>query len=78
MAVSKQPSITPETSSGEGLDEEPTSRGEAKWKRFHPFRVVRKIFRRRVKREGTAVVSDASKKSWSTSELQTVQDDTPG
>jgi len=27
MALSKQPSITPETSSGEGLDEEPSSRG---------------------------------------------------
>lgn len=78
MAVSKQPTITPETSSGEGLDEEPSSRGEAKWKRFHPFRVVRKIFRRRIKREGTNVVSDASKKSWSTSELQSVQDDGAG
>ncbi|KAF8791418.1 uncharacterized protein LOC129960209 isoform X2 [Argiope bruennichi] len=50
---------------------------EAKWKRFHPFRVVRKIFRRRIKREGTSV-SDASKKSWSTSELQSVQDDGTG
>ncbi|XP_054721775.1 enolase-phosphatase E1-like [Uloborus diversus] len=77
MAVSKQPAITPETSSGEGLDEEPTSRGEAKWKRFHPLRVVRKIFRRRVKRDPT-VASDTSKKSWSTSELQSVQDDNVG
>ncbi|GFS54813.1 uncharacterized protein NPIL_536081 [Nephila pilipes] len=50
---------------------------EAKWKRFHPFRVVRKIFRRRIKREGTSV-TDASKKSWSTSELQSVQDDGAG
>ncbi|GFS62536.1 uncharacterized protein TNIN_190872 [Trichonephila inaurata madagascariensis] len=50
---------------------------EAKWKRFHPFRVVRKIFRRRIKREGTSV-TDASKKSWSTSELQSVQDDGTG
>ncbi|GFQ67381.1 uncharacterized protein TNCT_486491 [Trichonephila clavata] len=77
MAVSKQPTITPETSSAERLDEETSSRGEAKWKRFHPFRVVRKIFRRRIKREGTSV-TDASKKSWSTSELQSVQDDGTG
>ncbi|GIY32328.1 uncharacterized protein CEXT_62301, partial [Caerostris extrusa] len=77
MAVSKQPPITQETSSAEGLDEETSARGEAKWKRFHPFRVVRKIFRRRIKREGTSV-TDASKKSWSTSELQSVQDDGAG
>ncbi|XP_042898060.1 uncharacterized protein [Parasteatoda tepidariorum] len=76
MAVSKQPQITPETSSGEGLEDEISARGEAKWKRFHPFRVVRKIFRRRIKREGT--VTDASKKSWSTSELQSVDDDGTG
>ncbi|KAG8198626.1 hypothetical protein JTE90_026523 [Oedothorax gibbosus] len=68
MAASKQPALPPES-----IDEIDEVTRETKWKRFHPFRVVRKIFRRRVKRD-----SDASKKSWSTSELQSVQEDDIG
>ncbi|XP_067128057.1 enolase-phosphatase E1-like [Centruroides vittatus] len=75
MAISRQPEIITTDSSGEGLCEEQPSRGETRWKRFHPFKVVRKIFCRRIKRQGTEEVQESSKKSWSTSELQYIPND---
>ncbi|XP_076351736.1 uncharacterized protein LOC143247462 isoform X2 [Tachypleus tridentatus] len=78
MATSRTPRvITPDYSLVEGLDDEPSDKKVTetgtRWKRFHPLRAVRRIFRWKIKRDDAEESHGPNKKSHSTSELQNVE-----